>query len=204
MADYSLYSDNELEQLFQEIAERRKRIVQLLKERAAPLKSDYVLYDSENAPTRLSQLFGDKDDLIVIHNMGKGCVYCTLWADEINGVRLHLEDRAALVVVSPNTPEVQRAFAESRGWKFRMLSDRDMNFSFDMGFATERDGKRWAQPGFSTFHRTSDGTITRVGYDEFGPGDTYSSVWHFLELLKDGANEWEPQYQYEEKLEAKV
>ena len=202
MSNYSLYSDPEIEQLFQEISERRNKIIALLKQKAAPLTSDYVLYDWENTPIPLSQLFGEKEDLIVIHNMGKSCVYCTLWADEINGIRQHLEDRAALVVVSPNPPEVQRAFADSRGWKFRMLSDRDMDFSFDMGFAREKDGKRWAQPGFSTFHRAEDGTITRVGYDEFGPGDMYSSVWHFLELLKDGAKDWEPEYSYETAEEA--
>ncbi len=34
----------------------------------------------------LSELFADKDDLFVIHNMGSKCPYCTLWADGYNGI----------------------------------------------------------------------------------------------------------------------
>ena len=41
--------------------------------------------------------------------MGRGCSYCTLWADGFNGLRHHFEDRAAFVVVSPDTPEQQKA-----------------------------------------------------------------------------------------------
>ncbi len=64
---------------------------------------------------RLSELFGDKSDLFVIHNMGRGCPYCTMWADGFNGVLPHLEDRAAFVVSTPDAPDVQRGFAEARG-----------------------------------------------------------------------------------------
>ena len=46
---------------------------------------DYVL-DGWDGPVRLSELFGDKRDLILIHNMGKGCPSCTMWADGFNGV----------------------------------------------------------------------------------------------------------------------
>jgi predicted dithiol-disulfide oxidoreductase (DUF899 family) len=197
MGQYSLYRKPEIEQLFQEIQAKRNQIIELLKQNPEPIERQYSFVDWSNDRVQFSELFGDKDDLIVIHNMGKGCVYCTLWADEINGVRGHLSNRASLVVINPNKPEVQKEFATSRGWQFRMLSDQDMDFTYDMGFATEKDGKRYAQPGFSTFHRDAGGKITRIGYDEFGPGDQYSSVWHYFDLLKDGANEWEPEYSYE-------
>ncbi len=191
-----LYSTPELEEIQKEIFEKRQRIIEILKSRAHKVDKPYVLVDWNNKEVRIADLFGDKNDLIVIHNMGKGCRYCTLWADEINGISGHLQNRSALVVVSPNTPEVQKEFASSRNWKFRMLSDRDMEFSTDMGFAYEKEGKKFATPGYSTFHKEDDGTITRIGYDEFGPSDMYSSTWHFLELLKEGENGWEPQYSY--------
>lgn len=196
MGQYSLYRDPELETLFQEINDRRIKVIELLKKNQQKIEKPYALTDWNNNAVHFTDLFGEKEDLIVIHNMGKGCTYCTLWADEINGIRGHLEDRASLVVVNPNPIEVQKEFAASRGWKFRMLSDSDMTFTYDMGFALDKDGKRYAQPGFSTFHKAADGTITRIGYDEFGPGDNYSSLWHFLDLLKDGAKDWEPQYSY--------
>ena len=64
---------------------------------------------------------------------GRGCVYCTMWADGFNGVVPHLEDRAAFVVVSPDEPHVQAEFAASRGWRFRMVAARS-DFTGDMGY----------------------------------------------------------------------
>lgn len=192
-----LYGNPEIEAIQKQIFESRMRIVEILRNSAQPITKPYRLLDSNNREVSIADLFGDKDDLILIHNMGKGCRYCTLWADEINGISKHLENRAALAVVSPNPPDVQKEFAQSRGWRFRMFSDRDMDFSMDMGFAYEKDGKRHANPGYSTFHREADGSISRIGYDEFGPTDMYSGIWHFFELLKEGENGWEPQYEYE-------
>lgn len=199
MGQYQLYARPEIEQIFQEIQEKRNKIIELLKANPLTIEKEYSFTDWSNKRVSLSDLFGDKDDLIVIHNMGKGCVYCTLWADEINGIRDHLANRSSLVLINPNSIEVQKEFAASRGWQFRILSDADMDFTFDMGFAREKDGKRYAQPGFSTFHREENGTITRIGYDEFGPGDQYSSVWHYLDMLKDGPKDWEPEYSYEKR-----
>ncbi len=59
----------------------------------------------------LSELFGDRTDLFVIHNMGTGCPNCTMWADGFNGVLQHLENRAAFVVCSPDDPATQAANA---------------------------------------------------------------------------------------------
>lgn len=69
---------------------------------------------------RLSDLFGRHEDLMVVHNMGSSCPGCTLWADGYNGVHHHVVTRAAFVVSSPDPPDVQEAFAASRGWRFLM------------------------------------------------------------------------------------
>ena len=89
----------------------------------------------------------------------------------------HLEDRAAFAIVSPDSPETQRAFAEGRGWPFRMASNGDSGFTAAMGFSSEKDGKTSHRPGYSTFAKQDDGSITRVGHDFFGPGDAYCSLW---------------------------
>ncbi len=70
----------------------------------------------------LADLFGTKNDLIVIHNMGASCPNCTLWADGFNGIYPHLADRAAFVVCSPDPPDAQYRFAAGRGWRFPMIS----------------------------------------------------------------------------------
>lgn len=165
--------------------------------RSLPRKSirNYELTEVDGA-VKLSELFGDKKDLIVIHNMGKGCLYCTLWADGFVGLHEHLCNRSAFVVISPDAPDIQQSFAKSRGWPFRMVSSTNSAFTKDLGFETEQDGQRKFMPGFSTFTLTVDKQILLVGQDVFGPGDVYNPVWHFFDLLEKGSDGWMPQYQY--------
>jgi predicted dithiol-disulfide oxidoreductase (DUF899 family) len=102
--------------------------------------------------TRLSTLFGNKDTLFIIHNMGTTCAHCTMWADGFNGVFDHLRDRAAFVVSSPDTPERQQSFAANRGWKFAMVSNQGTTFAEDMGYSPNGQ----AMPGVSVFKRKGD------------------------------------------------
>jgi predicted dithiol-disulfide oxidoreductase (DUF899 family) len=176
----------QIEALKQQLSEARRR--------SAPEPvADYQLTASSGEPIALSELFGEKDDLLVIHNMGRGCVYCTMWADGFASMLPHIESRTALVVVSPDEPAIQRAFAESRGWPFRMVSAASTLFSRDLQFA---DSEGSSLPGVSALHRNPDGTIVRTGSDEFGPGDDYSPPWRLFDLLQNGAGDWEPKYGY--------
>jgi predicted dithiol-disulfide oxidoreductase (DUF899 family) len=155
-----------------------------------PVK-DYELRSANGATVRLSQLFGDKDTLFVVHNMGVSCPYCTLWADGFNGVFDHLRSRAAFVVSSPDAPEKQQAFATSRGWRFPMVSVAGSTFAQDMGYWQDNR----AMPGVSVFKRDGD-RILRVADTSFSPGDDFCGVWHFLDLIPEGAEGWQPKYKY--------
>ena len=138
----------------------------------------------------LSALFGDKPELFVIHNMGKGCPACTLWADGFNGAYEHLRSRAAFVVSSPEAPERQNKFAQGRGWRFPMVSCQGSRFPQDMGYW--RDGPL---PGVSVFKR--DGSkIMRVADTSFSPGDDFCNVWHFFDMIPEGAASWTPKFKY--------
>lgn len=139
-------------------------------------------FTTADGTVRLSQLFGDQEDLIVIHNMGVACSACTLWADGYNGLHQHVVSRAGFVVSSPDRPNVQQKFAESRGWKFPMVSHVDSSFAADMGYVSEKGG--WL-PGVSVFRR-EDGAITRVSDTGFHPGDDFCSLWHFFDMLPGG------------------
>lgn len=149
---------------------------------------DYVLATA-TGPTKLSELFGDKDDLILVHNMGKSCSYCTLWADGYSGYLRHLNERTAFVLVSPDDPATQAKLAAARGWKFQMAQDADRKFTSAMGMWNENDG--W-WPGISGFHKNPDGSIVRTGVAQLGPGDDFCMVWPMFGLLQGGAKGWEP------------
>jgi predicted dithiol-disulfide oxidoreductase (DUF899 family) len=185
--------DKKIAKLLEETEKIQGKIAALRKARPREVVKDYTFTASDGKPVKLSALFGDKDDLIVIHNMGTGCSYCTLWADGFNGFTAHLEDRAAFVVASSDDYKIQKAFAEERGWKFRMCSAMGTTFWKDMGFLI--NGKEiW--PGVSAFHRDRDGSIYRVSRDFLGPGDAYCSVWHLFGLLQGGVQGWEPKLKY--------
>jgi predicted dithiol-disulfide oxidoreductase (DUF899 family) len=160
---------------------------------------DYTLAGWEG-PVRLSSLFGEKRDLIVIHNMGTGCSSCTMWADGFNGVYDHLASRAAFVVASPNPVDKQKAFAASRGWRFPMVSYEGSRFAEEMGYrqvgADPFDDRLggW-NPGVSVFRR--DGArILRLSDTDFGPGDGFCVVFSLFDLIPDADQAWRPKYSY--------
>jgi len=150
---------------------------------------DYELQSADGA-VKLSQLFGGKDTLFVVHNMGASCPNCTMWADGFNGVFDHLRDRAAFVVASPDTPEQQQKFAHGRGWRFPMVSCHGTSFPQDMGYW--RNGP---MPGVSVFKR-DNGRIVRVADTSFSPGDDFCGVWHFFDLIPEGAAGWRAKFRY--------
>ncbi len=184
--------DTEIQQLSQQIESLKQQLSEARRRRPVEPVQDFPLRNPDGSPTTLSALFGDRDDLIVVHNMGRGCVYCTLWADGFNSLVPHLENRAAFVVVSPDAPEVQTNFAASRGWTFQMASAAGSDFTSALGY--EHEGGY--MPGVSAFRRQPDGSIVRTGRDNFGPGDDYSAPWRLFDLLGGGVGEWEPRYRY--------
>jgi predicted dithiol-disulfide oxidoreductase (DUF899 family) len=170
---------------------RLRREMRKAQGRVEPEPVDNYSFATTGGATSLADLFGDKDTLFVIHNMGASCRFCTLWADGFNGVLPHLESRAAFVVSSPDAPERQQKFKESRGWTFRMVSHRGSNFARDMGY---RDDNGY-RPGVSVFKKKA-GAVVRVSDQQLGPYDDFCAVWHFFDMLPEGAGDWAPQYKY--------
>ncbi len=169
---------------------KQKADLAKLRRRAKPeLVSDYVFQTTDGKTVKLSALFGKKSELILIHNMGSACPYCTLWADGFNGMSHHLENRAAFVVETPESPKAIAAFRMKRDWKFAMVSSRGSSFRMDMGYASSEG----PAPGASTFVKKG-GKIYRVSDAEFGPGDNYCVAWDLSDLLPK--SDWVPKFRY--------
>ncbi len=154
---------------------------------------DWELKNPDGTAVRLSELFGGKPDLLVVHNMGKGCVYCTHWADGFRGHCDALNDRASFALCSNDEPAVVGAFAESRAWNFRCVSGAGSGFARAMGYMHESHGPL---PGISAFHQNPDGSIVRTGTSPLGPGDDFCPTWAMFDMLKGGVSGWEPKYDY--------
>jgi predicted dithiol-disulfide oxidoreductase (DUF899 family) len=194
-------ADREIDQLEYQIQDMKRRIAELRRLRSPERVADCRFLDGTGRERPLSSLFDGKKRLILIHNMGHGCAYCTMWADGFTGLLPHLESRAAFVLTSPDPPEVLGDFARSRGWTFPVVSTAGRTFADDMGFVDPAEG---LMPGVSAFERDGEGTIYRVGRAEFGPGDVFCAVWHFFELFPGGADGWEPQFSYPELMVVEI
>jgi len=181
------------------LTEYRRQITALRKQmrdvqsHVEPEEVKNYAFTTPEGTVHLSDLFGNQEYLFLIHNMGRSCPSCTLWADGFNGIYDHLASRGAFVVSSPDSPEVQRAFAKDRGWRFRMVSHKDTTFAADMGYRSESGGWR---PGISVFRR-DQGRILRVSDTGFDVGDDFCSLWHIFDLLPEGASTWRPKFKYE-------
>jgi predicted dithiol-disulfide oxidoreductase (DUF899 family) len=152
---------------------------------------DYTFTRSSGEAAGWKDLFGKKKDLIVIHNMGRTCPYCTLWADGFNGVYDHLASRAAFVVATPDKPEAQAKFAAARGWRFPMISYEGTSLAEDTGYG--ENGSYY--PGVSVFQKHA-GKVVRVSDTSFEPGDLFCGVWHLLDLIPQGVDGWRPKFKY--------
>jgi len=183
-------SNEDLDQLRSTYLQARDALHAAQKKHAGQPVGNYD-FDCPTGPVSLIDLFADKSELFMIHNMGKSCAYCTLWADGFNGVLDHLQNRAAVVVSSPDPVDVQQQFKEERQWKFTMVSVANNQFAEDMGYYD----KNGPQPGVSVFSQ-ADGKVTRVADAPFGPGDDFCSVWHLFNLLPDGTSNWQPKFKY--------
>lgn len=190
---YQTDLEKEISLLEEEIIEKKKRLAGLRRQLPAIKFNDYTFTDTNGNSIRLSEMFGDKKELMLVHNMGKSCPYCTLWADEYNGIIHHLENRVSFVVISPDEHNAMREFAEGRGWKFRIYSSKGNTFKKDIGFEDERG---MVLPGVSVFTKDDEGNIYHANKAVYGPGDDFCSLWHYFDLLPGGAGNWNPRFKY--------
>jgi len=183
-------SNTEIQAVEQQIFELNTKLVELRKI-GSDIEVQNYTFQTQNGIVTLLELFGDQDTLLVIHNMGQGCRYCTLWADGFNGFVPHLESVMSLVLVSKDPPDVQRRFANSRGWRFRLASHGGGDYISEQSVQQGQDNT----PGAVVYQRQDD-KISRKNTCIFGPGDLYCSMWSLLGLAGLSTEQWTPQNSY--------
>lgn len=182
--------DPQITQLEKEIYQLTEKLNALRKTQPGEAIPNYQ-FKTLDGEVSLLELFGEQEKLMVIHNMGQGCRYCTLWADGFNGFVPHLESALSLVLVSKDDPETQRKFANARGWRFRLASHGGGDYIKEQTVTPEQGNS----PGVVVYERRGD-EIFRLNSAEFGPGDIFCSIWGLLGLAGMGEANWTPQYTY--------
>ena len=189
-SSHTVAPDSDIADLEAQIAGLTARLNELRSAAAGHQVPDYTLRTLDGE-VRLSELFAGHSKLLAIHNMGQGCRYCTLWADGINGILHHLESAMAVVLLSKDTPETQRRFANSRGWRFRIASHLGGKYLREQTTNPGHDN----MPG-AVLYEQKDGAILRKNSVVFGPGDIFCTAWNLLALAGLSEATWTPQFTY--------
>ncbi|MDB5489188.1 MAG: hypothetical protein JWQ58_2903 [Reyranella sp.] len=170
------------------------------------VEKDYS-FETPEGPATLADLFGGHGQLLVYHFMFgpdwiEGCKSCSFWADNFNGIDVHLAHRdTALVVVSRAPLATLEAYRKRMGWTFRWVSSGTSDFNFDYkvsspsgedgvdyNFGTMKVGQG-EMPGFSAFRRGDDGAIYHT-YSTYARGvDMLNGAYHLLDLTSKGRDE---------------
>jgi predicted dithiol-disulfide oxidoreductase (DUF899 family) len=108
------------------------------------VKKEYV-FEGQNGKQTLSELFDGRSQLIVYHSMfdpswEAGCPSCSFWADNFNGIIVHLNQRDVTMIAVSRAPYSKLAEYQKRmGWDFKWVSsyDNDFNFDFNVSFTRE-------------------------------------------------------------------
>lgn len=173
------------------------------------VEKEYI-FDGPQGKQSLADLFGDKRQLIVYHFMfgpdwEEGCPSCSFWADNFNGIGVHLAHRdTALVAISRAPVARLEAYRQRMGWGFPWLSSlhNDFNFDYQVSFSPDpakqgeyiynyRKGEFGGEesPGISVFYRDEDGAIYHT-YSAYARGlDMMNTAYHYLDLTPKGRDE---------------
>jgi predicted dithiol-disulfide oxidoreductase (DUF899 family) len=177
------------------------------------VEKTYV-FETEDGPKSLAELFGDSSQLIVHHLMyapdwEAACPGCSFQAEHIDGPAPHLERHDTRIVAVSRAPLAKLSAYKARmGWRFTWVSsgDGDFNRDFrvtfsadqvaagrvDYNFGTITTDARYVDmdlPGLSVFHRNEAGEVFHT-YSTYARGlDALLGTNHYLDLTPEGRND---------------
>jgi predicted dithiol-disulfide oxidoreductase (DUF899 family) len=173
------------------------------------VEKDY-LFDGPAGKISLAELFAGRSQLIVYHFMfdpsdDEGCPSCSFWADNFDGIDLHLNQRDVSFVAISRAPLSKiEAFKQRMGWSFTWVSSSgtDFNYEYHVSFTPEQVANGEAfynfrpgnpgmpdREGISVFYMDQNGDIFNT-YSAYARGiDMVNGAYHFLDLVPKGRDE---------------
>src|SRR5438309_543209 len=140
---------------------------------------EYV-FDGPRGRETLAELFEGRSQLIVYHFMfapewDEGCPHCSFWADNFNGIGIHLNHRdVTFVAISRAELSKIKSFKKRMGWSFKWVSSfqSDFNFDYQASFTPEEvhsgaafynytrmDTYHTDREGISVFYKDESGAV---------------------------------------------
>jgi predicted dithiol-disulfide oxidoreductase (DUF899 family) len=174
-----------------------------------PVTKEYV-FEGANGKESLSDLFAGRSQLIVYHFMfgpdwKAGCPSCSFWADNFNGIIVHLNQRDVTMIAISRAPySTLAAYQKRLGWTFKWLSSGGTSFNFDYqaSFTPEELAGKQAlynyvqqdpgsseREGVDVFLKDESGKIFHT-YGTYARGiDITNTAYNYLDLVPKGRDE---------------
>lgn len=168
------------------------------------------LFVGPNGKQTLSDLFDGRTQLIVYHfmydpNWDAGCPSCSFWADNFNGIVVHLNQRDVTMIAVSRAPYSKiEEYKKRMGWNFKWVSsyDNDFNFDYHVSFTPEELSKKKAfynynlqdthspeREGVSVFYKDTADHVFHT-YSAYARGiDVLNVAYHYLDLVPKGRDE---------------
>ncbi len=198
-----LAKEKELTRLRDELSRERRELPW------EKVEKQYV-FDTPAGKQTLSELFEGRSQLVVYHFMfgptwEQACKSCSFWADNFNGIVVHLSHRdVTLAAVSRAPLERIEAYKNRMGWGFRWVSSfqNEFNRDFHVSFTPEEMAKGPVHynyieqkfpsdeaPGVSVFYRDPGGQVFHT-YSAYSRGlDMLNGAYHYLDIVPKGRDE---------------
>jgi predicted dithiol-disulfide oxidoreductase (DUF899 family) len=174
------------------------------------VSKEYV-FEGPDGKQTLAELFDGRSQLIVYHFMfapewEAGCPSCSFWADNFNGIDIHLNHRdTSFVAISRAPYEKLKAYRQRMGWNFKWLSCSGNDFAYDLhaSYTPEEMASealinyKMAKPrpqgtddvAISVFSRNLDGDVFHT-YSCYARGvDMMNGAYNYLDLTPKGRDE---------------
>ena len=170
-------------------------------------------FDGPDGRQSLAALFGPRSQLVVYHFMlgpdwTEGCKSCSFWADNFDGIDVHLAHRdTTLLLVSRAPLERINAYQQRMGWRIKWVSSHgsDFNHDFRVSFTPEERASKALLynfetktagmdelPGISVFAKDAAGSVFHT-YSCYARGlDMLNGAYHLLDLTPKGRDESGP------------
>jgi predicted dithiol-disulfide oxidoreductase (DUF899 family) len=166
-------------------------------------------FEGPNGALSLADLFDGRSQLIVYHFMfgpdwEEGCKSCSFWADNFDGISIHLNHRDVTFTAVSRAPLAKiEAYKKRMGWSFPWVSSygSDFNYDFHVSFTEEQlaagkvdynyglvEGYQ-ELPGISVFYKNERGEVFHT-YSCYARGiDMVNGAYQFLDLVPKGRDE---------------
>ncbi len=174
---------------------------------------EYV-FDGPGGKETLAELFENRRQLVVYHFMfspewDEGCLHCSFWADNFNGIGVHLNHRDVTFIAISRAPLAKiEPFKKRMGWSFKWVSSfqNDFNFDYHVSFTPEEMQSGAAfynysktdlddadREGVSVFYKDESGAVFHT-YSAYARGiDMLNTAYHYLDLVPKGRDEDGPE-----------